>query len=229
MTTAESADFADVPAAVPPASYLKKGDLFGSADYYVHEVATGVTLTLGGERVVSFPEGMFTSMRSAFASLLPEAPQIELHERIGRLWGERLARTLRREIHSYYGIPVHEAPVALFQTMTRGLFRARGLGDIRLDCTYYDQGVLVVDAENSPFTTSESVEFDPGDVMFRAMIAGFFSSFAGRKLGATPTTANGARTRLFITIPERLEKLDAADARESETSLLDQLLASSVV
>lgn len=159
-------------------------------DYLATDVKTGVTRNRGGTRMLALTDDFLLGLHTALTQECGPAAD-EVFRSCGRTFGAQLARKLSAELQQFYGKPLTEFPMAMFEACLKQAFGRHGWGDVAFDFTRHDKGVVVVDLKSAVFADLLPAQERPADPLMAGVLAGMFSSFAGRSLGCLQTQCSG--------------------------------------
>ncbi len=184
---------------------------YGSRDYARTDVKRGVTRNRGGTRILSLTSDFLIGLRNALVFECGSAADIVMKS-AGKRWGRTFAARMSRELEQYYGLPVEELPLAVFQGCLVEAFNVHGLGKLTVDIDLYTKGLIVCIVENPIYAGMVETSGQPADIMLAGILAGMVSHFSGRELDCFQTQCQGLGapdSRFIITLPERLGMAEA--------------------
>lgn len=169
-------------------------------------------------------------LRGVYLALVEEAGEAwsVILKNCGRIWGERLARRLDKELRGLFQTELGDLSVTRFVEVMREYFAFHGWGDLTIDTEHTVQrGVVEASLRDSIFL--EVV--DPGEAMVDPLMCGIlaslFSYLSQQKLDALQTAcpSQGASlSRFLISAPQRIEMaLDRLSQGASHSQILEAI------
>ncbi|MBY0526792.1 MAG: hypothetical protein K2R98_25595 [Gemmataceae bacterium] len=222
MPTAEVAPGAK---RVPGESQMR-GNFYAESSYVQTDVLKGVTRNRAGTRMVCLTEDFLHGFRRAIQDECGPAAET-VFRTCGRKWGMTFAQRFEKEMAEFYGKPVSEFMLALFQACLVELFSHNGWGKVTLDVSRHEEGLLIVTLDNAIFASMVKKADKPVDALMAGILAGFFSRLSGQELDCVQTTckACGAdASRFIIGLTPRLAPVEAWVANgKSHVEIIAQL------
>jgi photoactive yellow protein len=157
----------------------------------------------------------------------PEGQRREALHRLGREWGLRHALRVERVVQRTHGVTLREAELQIALECLSGSLGVLGLGRFDVLFQYRQRGLLVIDHQDSPFTTllAEEREGERCDLL-AGLHAGFLTHLSGRLLSGTELRcgrAAGEPCRFAVGTEARLQRLLRPAAESSDATLLTAL------
>jgi len=182
-----------------PGESLMRGNFYAESTYLHTDPAKGVTRNRLGTRIVALSEDFLNGFRRAITDECGPAAETVFRS-IGRRWGVLFAKRFEKEMTEFYGKPLREFMLALFQACLVELFSHHGWGKVSLDLSRHDQGLILVDLQNAIFAGLVKQSNQPVDGMMAGILGGFFSHLSGQELHCVQTAcqACGASNSKFI-------------------------------
>jgi predicted hydrocarbon binding protein len=193
------------PVITPP-----RGNYFTERDYLKTDVRRGVTRNRAGTRILTLTSDFLIGLRNALVFECGKAADAVL-KTAGRRWGKNFAARIEKELGGFYGMPVAEFPLALFEASLVMGFSHHGFGKLRLDVSLYDKGLIVAVVENPIYFGLLDSAAAPADPLLTGIFAGLFSHFAGRELDCVQTqcqVCGAADSRFVVSLASRLAGVD---------------------
>lgn len=175
------------------------GNYYGRRDYLTTDVSKGVTRNASGTRMIALTEDFLIALRDGLVNECGDAAD-QVLKTCGRRWGGSMAARLEKELGGYYGRPLAEMPMAVFQAcLTTGMGR-HGWGRLSFDLSRRDAGFVVVTASDTPFARLRGSTNKPAEPLLAGVLAGLFSRFSGQELDCLQTEciACGAPAGRFV-------------------------------
>ncbi|MCS6852883.1 MAG: hypothetical protein NZ700_17120 [Gemmataceae bacterium] len=187
-----------------------RGNYFADGLYARTDIVRGVTRNRLGTRLCALSADFLRGLRRAIEDECGPAADV-VFRTCGRKWGMLLARRFEKELADFYGQPLREFTVATFLACLTEMFSQHGWGQLRLDLSYYDQGLLVAELRGAIMADLFPGSDRPVDTLFAGIFAGFFSQLSGEDLDCVQTecTACGAdASRFVIGLSQRLTQVE---------------------
>jgi predicted hydrocarbon binding protein len=182
-----------------PGESLMRGNLYAESTYLRTEPARGVTRTRMGTRMCALTADFLHGFRRAITDECGPAADTVFRS-IGRKWGVLYARRFKKEVSEFYGKPLDEFSMALFQACLVEMFSHHGWGKVSLDLSRHTQGLFVVETAEPLFASLVERADRPVDTLMTGILAGFFSEISGQELDCVQTRckACGAPVSSFV-------------------------------
>lgn len=212
QTTQATLDVHDM----PPVPYVRRDD------YLDGSFEEGLVQTSEGIRLVVLPEDLLIGLHRALKREAGAAWSLVAYT-CGRRWGERLLATIESEWRTYYGESFDHADFPVFEAWLSDYFSFYGWGDIDLDFSKADEGVVQFWLEDSVLDLLlEDLDETYVNEIFAGVLAAMVSRLAGREVECLEVESvfDGAdRSRIVAAIPERIEearrvRVDGGDVDE---------------
>ncbi|MBL8794010.1 MAG: 4-vinyl reductase [Planctomycetia bacterium] len=224
MTTAEVAPGARV---VPEQS-LMRGNFFAESTYLKTDIAKGTTRNRAGTRIVCLTADFLHGLRRAVGDECGPAAEL-VFKSCGKKWGALFAKRFEQEMSEFYGKPLQDFMLALFQACLTELFSHHGWGKPNLDLSRHDRGLIVVEVKDAIYAELVGQSDQPVDTLLAGIFAGFFSYLSGQDLDCVQTTckACGAdASRFVLALAARLAPVPAwVQNGKGHEEILGQLAA----
>lgn len=207
-----------------------QGNYFAASRYCHTDVRRGWTENRLGTRIIALSEDFLRGFRTAVIDECGPAADV-VFKSVGRRWGELLAKRFEKEMTAFYGLPLREFIVAMFQACLTELFSHHDWGKLKLDLSRHDRGLILVHLENAIMGDLVSQADRPVDTMFAGIFAGFFSYLAGQPLDCIQTTCRACgddKARFIITLQTRLAAVTENGSQRNHEAIWQQLLDSRV-
>ncbi|MBX7103191.1 MAG: hypothetical protein K1X57_03870 [Gemmataceae bacterium] len=188
-----------------------RGNYYAERDYLKTDVKRGVTRNRAGTRILTLTSDFLIGLRNALVFECGKAADAVM-KTAGRKWGTNFAARTDKELGAFYGRPVAEFPLALFEASMVMAFSHHGFGKLKLDVSMYDKGLLVAIVENPIYFGLVENPAGPSDALLAGIFAGIFSHFAGRELDCAQTQCQACGlpdSRFVISLKSRLGGVEA--------------------
>lgn len=174
-------------------------------NYFASDAYVQGTLELGllenrrGDRLLALPDTLLKSVVSGLNAETGQASHLVLRN-CGLWWGKNFYQRFSDELGDYYGQSVTDMPMVEFLQALRECWRTHGWGTLQLDTDFYQQGFLVVEIENSPFTVHSIQPEQPSGALECGVLQAFFSQLTGYDLHCVQTSCEslGAECNRFV-------------------------------
>jgi hypothetical protein len=176
-------------------------------DYLETDVRSGVTTNRAGTRLLALSSDFLLGLHQALATECGEAAST-VFRTCGRTWGRQFGVKFERELSHYYGRPLREFPVSLFEACLKEAFSRHGWGRVEIDYTHHEHGLIVVDLPDCVYAELLGKQAPEGDPLMAGLLAGLFSHLSGQNLDAvqTMTKSKGeTHNRFLLTLPTRVQ------------------------
>ncbi len=187
------------------------GNYFSPRFYVKSDPATGLLSTRQGDRLVAVPDFLLRSIHRALQSEAGQAGTLALYT-FGFSWGGSFYDHIRGEIESYRGTTIMATNVVEFFATMRQLWTVHGMGNLTLDFSHRQHGLIVVTTENSVLTVGSEIGLKSGNLPWHHLQAGFiaawFSRWAGKDIRACATDWSD---------PPEISSTETPDASSNET------------
>lgn len=182
---------------------------FHRDDYIKGSPYEGTLKTYTGQRVIVLPEELLQGLHNAIVHETGRAWGVVAYT-CGRKWGERLLTSWQREWSHYYKQEVAGADYVYFEQWIKAAFKFYGWGELELDFSLQDQGVVQCWLKDSVLARLLG-NLDEQHVchIFAGLFAAVFTSLAGRELDALEVAcakSGAARCQFAIAMPEHVER-----------------------
>jgi uncharacterized protein len=184
---------------VVPEQSMMRGNFFAESTYLKTDIAKGTTRNRAGTRIVCLTADFLHGFRRAVTDECGPAAD-SVFKACGKKWGILFARRFEKEMSDFYGKPLREFVLALFQACLVELFSHHGWGKPILDLSKHDQGLILIEVKDSIYAELVGKAESPTDTLLAGIFGGFFSHLTGQDLDCMQTTckACGADTSRFI-------------------------------
>lgn len=201
---------------------------FHRDDYIKGDPFEGTLKTHMGQRVIVLPEELLQGLHNAIVHETGRAWGVVAYT-CGRKWGERLMRSWQKEWTHHYQQEVTTADFVYFEQWLRAAFSFYGWGELELDFSLQDQGVVQCWLKGSVLARLlGDLEDKYVCHIFAGMFASMFTKLAGRELDALEIACarSGAeRCRFVVAMPEYIERARRGQLEGADTdTMLDALL-----
>ncbi|ADV62796.1 4-vinyl reductase 4VR [Isosphaera pallida ATCC 43644] len=183
-----------------------RGNYYAEGSYTHTDVKTGVTRNRVGTRICCLTSDFLIGFRKAIIDECGPAADGVFYS-CGKTWGKGFAKRFETELSEFYGGPLVNAPMSLFEACLTEAASHHGWGRLSLDCSHYDKGVLVVTVKNAIMASLIGASETPADSLLAGTFAGFFSHFAGFELECVQTQCAAMghpESKFVISHPQRL-------------------------
>lgn len=187
-----------------------RGNYFAEREYLKTDVKRGVTRNRAGTRILTLTSDFLIGLRNALVFETGKAADAVM-KTAGKKWGRGFAGRIDKELTAFYGRPVSEFPLALFEASLVMGFSHHGFGKLRLDVSLYDKGLIVAIVDNPIYFGLVESPATPADPLLAGIFAGVFSHFAGRDLDCAQTqcqACGASESRFVITLGSRLGQVE---------------------
>ena len=207
------------------------GNYYAPKTYVQSELESGLLTSRHGDRLLALPASLLKGIYSGLEYETGMASRLVL-KHCGRMWGKEFLRRFAAELGECYGQSLADLEMGLFIQNLQQAWKTHGWGILTLNWLHKDQGVLIVEIRNSPFSALAPAHITrPMGFLEAGLLSTWFSQITGRELGCiqTQSEALGAETNLFlITTTERLQEAEAwVDSGLSHQQVLEKILAGS--
>lgn len=179
---------------------------FYARDYLRTNIRTGVTRNRAGTRLLCLSSDFLLGLRKALT--LECGPAAEtVYQTCGRTWGRALAERFAKEWSAFYGMPVSEMSLAMFEACLVEAFNRHGWGRLDLDFSQHERGLIEAALTGAVMAELVGKSDTPADPLMAGALAGIFSCYAGQDLDCVQTEcqARGApRSRFVLGLRDRL-------------------------
>jgi len=182
-----------------PNETLMRGSFYADSTYCHTDVGQGVTRNRAGTRLIALSADFLLGFRRAIMDECGPAAGT-VFKTCGHKWGVMLAHRFSKEMTDFYGKPVAEFKLALFQACVVEMFNHHGWGLLTLDLAHHDQGLLVIQLANPVMASLVEREEQPVETLMAGILAGFFGQLSGQDLDCVQTAcqSHGAATSKFV-------------------------------
>ena len=179
-------------------------------DYLETNTRTGVTTNRAGTRLLALSSDFLLGLHQALAMECGEAAAT-VFRTCGRTWGRQFAVKFEQELTQFYGRPMREFPVALFEACLKQAFSRHGWGRVEIDYSYHEHGLIIVDLPDCIYADLLGKQAPEGDPLMAGLLAGLFSHLSGQNLDALQTLSKAkgdAHNRFILTLPARVQRAE---------------------
>jgi hypothetical protein len=187
-------------------------------DYLATDVKRGVTRNRAGTRLLALTNDFLLGLRTALTQECGEAAET-VFKTCGRSWGAQFARKFDKEMSDFYGQPLREFPLMMFQACLVEAFSRHGWGSIKIDLSRQDRGLLLIELDNAIYGDLLGKTDGPVDVLMGGLLAGLFSHLSGLDLDCVQTeckACGGQTARFVLTLASRVAAIDPAKKSHAE-------------
>lgn len=186
-------------------------------NYFASDVYVRGTLELGllenrqGARLLALPDTLLKSIVSGLTSETGQASYLVLRN-CGLWWGKKFYARFCDELRDSYQQDIADLPMVDFLQSLKACWLTHGWGVFNLNTTYHQQGFLVVEIQNSPFTLNSVRTGQTCGALESGILQSFFSQLTGRELVCVQTSCEslGANCNRFVLgIESRLESVES--------------------
>jgi predicted hydrocarbon binding protein len=188
-------------------------------DYIKGSPFEGTLKTNMGQRVIVLPEELLQGLHNAIVHETGRAWGVVAYT-CGRKWGERLVKSWQKEWTHYYQQEVLSADFIYFEQWARAAFSFYGWGELELDFSLQDQGVVQCYLKGSVLARLlGDLEDKRVCHIFAGMFAAMFTRLAGRELDALEiacSRSGAERCRFVVALPEFIERARKAQLDDQD-------------
>lgn len=203
-----------------------QADCFSETEYFLTDIARGVTTNPQGKRIISLSEDFLSGFREALVDECGPAANEVLYS-CGKMTGDLVGVRLSNEISEFYGQSVHTLGVPLYDTILHSYFSHHGWGYFHSDYSSIHQGLIVIEFENSIFQSFLAREDRPLESLLAGLLSGIYSQVSGQDLECLQTDCSSLgspKSRFVLGLKERIEQVrPALESGNSHNEILDQL------
>lgn len=202
------------------------------SNYFASDVYIRGTLELGllenrrGDRLLALPDALMKSIISGLNQETGQATKFVLRN-CGLWWGKNFYARFCEELSDYYQKAVADLSMVEFVKALQECWRTHGWGRLTLNTEYQMQGFLVIEIQNSPFTTHPIQSNQPAGALEAGVLQAFFSQLTGRDLTCMQTSCEslGAdRNRYVLGIQSRLQSVEPlVEEGQPHTAIMQML------
>lgn len=164
---------------------LRPLNYFTSPAFLKTDLKAGVLRSRGGTRLVGISEDFLRGFVIACEHETGSATSMILR-RCGHFFGVRLAKRCEQELGQYLGRSLRDGTMGEFDVLIKDLWSGFGLGDLSIDWSRAQGGVLPVKLAGSPMQDI-GPKGHVADDMFCGVIEGFVNHFASDELTCVQT------------------------------------------
>jgi predicted hydrocarbon binding protein len=182
---------------------------FNPRAYVKSDPASGLLSTRKGKRLIALPDLLINSIHDTLRSEAGEAASIAFYT-FGFSWGKSFYERMRKEIESYYGTSIPEMNAPEFFATLQQLWGVHGLGQITVDFSHAQKGLLLVTVENSSISIGEENTDSKSFSVEAGFLSGWFSAQTGKDLSACATDwyTNPRRTQYLVGSKSHIEQIE---------------------
>ncbi len=182
---------------------------FNPRAYVKSDPASGLLSTRKGKRLIALPDLLINSIHDTLRSEAGEAASIAFYT-FGFSWGKSFYERMRKEIESYYNTSISEMNAPEFFATLQQLWGVHGLGQITVDFSHTQQGLLLVTIENSSISIADENADSKSFSVEAGFLGGWFSAQTGQDLGACATDwhTNPRRTQYLVGTKSHIDQID---------------------
>jgi predicted hydrocarbon binding protein len=169
-----------------PSAEPAGGNFYAEGLYCRTDVRRGVTRTRTGARLVALTSDFLIGFRRAIVDECGPAADT-VFAACGRKWGGFLARRFEEEMSAFHGRPLRDTSLARVQACLADLFSHHGWGNVRLDLTRHEQGLVVATVDEPIFAALAGASDRPVDSLLAGVLAGFLSGLFAQELDCVQT------------------------------------------
>lgn len=163
---------------------------FAERAYVKSDPATGLLASRQGNRLIAIPDLLFRSIHQSLREEAGEATPLALYT-FGSWWGAAFYDRMVRELEAYYQTPIAQMNALEFLVTMRELWATHGLGNLCLDFSHRQRGLILVTTSHSILQEGTDLGLKPGQQPSFHLEAGFlgawFSRWVGKELRACAT------------------------------------------
>ena len=184
---------------------------FYENDYFEHNLAKGTLFNRSGTKMCMMPSELLLGLQKALEDETGPAWRMIL-KRCGEIWGRRVAKRFQKELTDFYGRPLHDLPMREFAQLVESHFRYHGWGNLKLEFSHAEAGLITARMENSAFVEVVGASEYPVDGLVSGLLSQLIAEGSERddiECYETQCSAQGAPyCRFIVGIGGRLSKLD---------------------
>jgi predicted hydrocarbon binding protein len=183
---------------------------FYENDYFRHDLRQGSVHNRYGTKFCFLPPELLLGLQRTLEDETGPAWR-EVLKRVGRIWGSRVAARFNDEFTQHYGRPLHELPMAEFASLVEAHFRYHGWGEMTLDFSLAEHGLIVATLRESAFVEIIGANEWPIDAIVSGVLAELVAQVSERddlECIETECAAQGAPAcRFIVGLRERLARV----------------------
>lgn len=203
------------------------GNYFAQDLYVRGSTELGLLENRRGDRLLAIPEPLLQAIYAGLEKETGQASRLVLYN-CGRWWGKNFYARFCEELADYYNQPLANLSMAEFLQSLQQCWKTHGWGQINLDMTYRDQGFLVVEIHQSPFTAAAPSSQTPSGDLERGILEIFFTQMTGRELTCVQTsctTKGEDGNRFILGLEKRLQSVNGLVANgQAHASIMQTLI-----
>jgi predicted hydrocarbon binding protein len=182
-------------------------DYFAPGAYVQGDLELGTLSNRRGNRLLAIPEHLVRGIYRSLEQEVGKATPLVLQS-CGRHWGQHLFARLSEELAEYYGKPLAELTMQeLVYCLTR-CWQVHGWGQLHLDWSYSQRGLILVQNQNSPWVQPQSGSGQPSAYVEVGLLEVLFRQLTGREVQCVQIAciSQGQGSNQFlIGLPEQLQ------------------------
>jgi predicted hydrocarbon binding protein len=190
------------------ASYVRLlNGYFSRGDYFQADVEKGTIRTPTGTRICALTDDFLLGFKSAVQFECGKATD-RVFKSCGKRWGRTFVERFDRELTDHYGVPLPDVSTGLVERCLSEAFRHYGWGDVSLDLTEYDAGLVTVEMSDPVLPALAGPSPKPADPLFAGFFAAVFSYFAKIDLDCHQTdcpSCGADRSRFVVGLADRIK------------------------
>ncbi|MBE7383945.1 MAG: 4-vinyl reductase [Leptolyngbya sp. SIO1E4] len=187
------------------------------SNYFANDVYVRGILELGilenrqGSRLLALPDALLKAIVLGLNNETGQATPFVLRS-CGLWWGKNFYARFCEELSKYHHTSIADLSMIEFLQALQECWRTHGWGNLHLNTDYHNQGFLVIEVQNSPFTAHLIQPDQPSGALESGVLQVFFSQLTGRDLACVQTSCEslGAdRNRFVLGLESRLQSVEA--------------------
>jgi uncharacterized protein len=197
--------------------------------YVTANVETGVMINRSGRRMIALTNDFLLGLHRALEKECGERVGHVLHH-CGRKWGRNFGTCLDNAWSEFYQCPMQDFPLSFFQSLLIQEFGHNGWGNLTIDYTHFERGVIVLGLDGAIMAEITQQELDyPADTLTGGIFAGMFTHFIGKEIDSLQSQCNkqnDGESRFLLSDTKRIQELRNWNTpRKPHQELLDHLLS----
>jgi uncharacterized protein len=182
------------------ASYVRiLNGYFTQPDYFKADVEKGTIRTPAGVRMCALTDDFLQGFRAALQFECGKATD-RVMKSCGKKWGKTFIERFDRELSEYFGVPLTDMSAGIVEKCLNEAFRAHGWGNITIDYSEYDNGLVQVAITDSVMPDVIGKTDKLSDALMCGFLATVFSHYANTELEChqTECPSRGADASRFV-------------------------------
>ncbi len=197
--------------AMLPGDFLPRANFYEEGGYCATDVPSGVTRNRAGTRMIALTADFLLGLRRAIVDECGPAAET-VFKSCGRKWGVLFGKRFDKEMSEYYGQPLRDFQMSMFNACLVEAFSHNGFGKLTLDWSQQHQGLILIELREAIMASLVKQAERPADAMVAGILGGFFSHITGEDLDGVQTACpmrGGDTSRFIVGLKERLAPVEA--------------------